>query len=142
MISKLRCSNHDLEIEKGRHREVLAEMRYCNICRNGTVENETYFLLNCEVYQPVRELINTADINSLINTESQAQLYDFLKKHVSTKNKVTERTRICMRRDVGVSGDRGGGVIFLHVKCCFVVSVFVFAMFTTLVTITGTKLGL
>ena len=35
-----------------------------------------------------------------------------------------------MRRDVGVSGDRGGGVIFLHVKCCFVVSVFVSAMFS------------
>ena len=81
MISKLRCSNHDLEIEKGRHREVLAEMRYCNICRNGTVEDETHFLLDCEVYQPLRELyeIDTADINSLINTESQAQLYDFLK---------------------------------------------------------------
>ena len=81
MISKLRCSNHDLEIEKGRHREVLAEMRYCNICRNGTVEDETHFLSDCEVYQPLREHyeIDTADINSLINTESQAQLYDFLK---------------------------------------------------------------
>ena len=51
-ITKLRLSDHDLEIEMGRRKvpKVERQLRICKLCHKE-VENEIHFLTNCEVYQ-------------------------------------------------------------------------------------------
>ena len=73
IISKIRCSNHVLEIEKGRHTNTPRESR---LCENGEVEDEGHFLLNCVIYQPLRELhfIQADNIHDLLNMEEQPKL--------------------------------------------------------------------
>ncbi|WP_215897649.1 hypothetical protein, partial [Acinetobacter baumannii] len=39
-LAKLRCSNHTLEIEKGRHRNILEHERICLFC----LESENYLV--------------------------------------------------------------------------------------------------
>jgi hypothetical protein len=53
VISKFRCSDHRLEIEKGRHDNVNVEDRICRIC-NMSVENEFHFLKFCYKYSALR----------------------------------------------------------------------------------------
>ena len=45
-----------LEIEKGRHRKpkIPKEMRFCNVCNTGMVEDEEHFLCICPVYSNLR----------------------------------------------------------------------------------------
>ena len=53
-LTKFRLSDHNLEIEKGRHRGVGAELRFCPFCKNK-VENEAHFLIGCPTYEDLRE---------------------------------------------------------------------------------------
>ena len=53
VICKFRCSDHQLEIEVGRRKKVIAEERICKICMNG-VECETHFLIDCPLYRELR----------------------------------------------------------------------------------------
>ena len=52
-ISKIRLSNHDLMIEKGRHLKIRKEQRFCPFCPN-IVETEHHFILNCGTFLPLR----------------------------------------------------------------------------------------
>ena len=45
-ISKLRCSSHDLEIEKGRHNNKPRHERLCLLCDLNEIETEEHFLIN------------------------------------------------------------------------------------------------
>ena len=49
LLSKLRISNHNLEIERGRHRGLQAKERICklHVCLKE-VEDEIHFLLKCK----------------------------------------------------------------------------------------------
>ena len=82
IISKIRCSNHVLEIEKGRHTKPKTppEVRFCKICENGEIEDEVHFLLNCEVYQNMREKfsIEFNNIYDFLNMDEQSQLAEYL----------------------------------------------------------------
>ena len=80
IISKIRCSNHVLEIEKGRHTKTLREARLCNICVNGEIEDEGHFLLNCQVYRNLREMhsIHADNIHDILNMEDQSKLGGYL----------------------------------------------------------------
>ena len=64
-ISKLRCSDHALEIEKGRHRKILRHERICTLCGNGEVEDEEHFLLKCHVYKPLKIKYKLDHINEV-----------------------------------------------------------------------------
>ena len=44
VIAKLRCSSHELEIEKGRHKKTPPENRFCQMCSENEVEDENHFL--------------------------------------------------------------------------------------------------
>ena len=79
-IAKLRCSNHQLEIEKGRHKNVPREERICKLCTDKTVEDEDHFLLKCRLYDHLKTeyQIPSDDSVSIMNTENQENLDQFL----------------------------------------------------------------
>ena len=56
LITKLRTSDHDLEIERGRHHRpvVPRENRLCKFCNNNQIEDETHFIFECTQYEPQR----------------------------------------------------------------------------------------
>ena len=45
VVSRIRCSNHPLAIEKGRHTNPITprEERFCNFCDEQVVEDEDHF---------------------------------------------------------------------------------------------------
>ena len=71
-VSKLRLSNHSLEIEKGRHRKrnkayVERKNRICKLCK-VEVEDEEHFLLRCTRLAHVR--------NRFLNELNFSTIYD------------------------------------------------------------------
>ena len=52
-LTKLRVSNHNLIIEKGRHQRLPIERRLCNKC--NVIENEEHFLTQCEKNKNLRD---------------------------------------------------------------------------------------
>ena len=60
-VSRLRLSNHELMIEKGRHLNLDISQRNCPFCEGGCLEDEYHFLLRCKTYSLLRnELYLTA----------------------------------------------------------------------------------
>ena len=49
IITKFRCSDHCLEIEKGRHIKLKPEERICKLCKSD-VETELHFIQDCPAY--------------------------------------------------------------------------------------------
>ena len=45
-ITKLRCSDHELEIERGIHKEIVMETRMCKLCTNKKEKLRNNFSLN------------------------------------------------------------------------------------------------
>ena len=60
-FTKLRISAHDLHIEIGRYNKVQVDKRICSLCSSGEVEDEFHFMLKCNKYSVVRNIL----INSL-----------------------------------------------------------------------------
>ena len=58
VLSKFRCSTHDLMIEKGRHTSIDRDLRYCPICliSNISVVDEAHLLFFCPSYENIRSL--------------------------------------------------------------------------------------
>ena len=52
-ISKLRLSNHDLMIKKGRHLKIDKSLRFCPSCPD-LIETEQHFLMGCKSYNVLR----------------------------------------------------------------------------------------
>ena len=57
-IAKFRCSDHVLEIEKGRHKGTPRHERLCTMCHNGQVEDEKHFLFSCNSFNLLRAKYN------------------------------------------------------------------------------------
>ena len=59
-FTKLRLSDHELEIERGRYFKIPREDRLCKSCH--VIENEEHFLLKCKSNNKLRlELLNKLD---------------------------------------------------------------------------------
>ena len=54
IITKLRCSDHQLDIERGRYRGILRTERICKLCTNNAIENEEHFLVRCPFYDRLK----------------------------------------------------------------------------------------
>ena len=52
-LTKFRISDHNLMIEKGRHKQIHKSLRFCPFCRNR-VEHEIHFLVGCPIYNNLR----------------------------------------------------------------------------------------
>ena len=50
VLVKFRCSDHSLEIEKGRHKKIPRTERFCKLCSTDILETEKHFLFECKVY--------------------------------------------------------------------------------------------
>ena len=46
----MRCSNHQLEIEKGRHKNIIRQDRLCKVCPDRVIESEEHFMRKCTFY--------------------------------------------------------------------------------------------
>ena len=53
MLAKLRCSNHPLLIEVGRHPKMDVDTRKCNLC--DRIEDEIHFVTECKLYTETRD---------------------------------------------------------------------------------------
>ena len=80
IISKIRCSDHPLEIEKGRHRNIPRGERICKTCTEGSIEDEEHFLMKCKTYQPLRvkHNIKADNVNDFLSAENQENLAKYL----------------------------------------------------------------
>ena len=81
IIAKLRCSDHSLEIESGRHRKIDRNERFCKHCAVGAIETETHFLLECNKYDALRKKHNIeqfTNIRQLMNNLDPITLGVFL----------------------------------------------------------------
>ena len=52
-LAQIRTCHHDLEIERGRYRNIPRDQRLCKICLNK-VEDEYHFILRCNGYNDIR----------------------------------------------------------------------------------------
>ena len=58
-IAKIRCSDHVLEIEKGRHRRIPRAERICKFCDKNSIETEVHFLTECDYYDDIKRIQGT-----------------------------------------------------------------------------------
>ena len=64
LITKLRISEHNLLIEKGRHLNIPREQRLCSHCK--CIDGEKHFLLNCTINSELR-----SSFLNILNNENQ-----------------------------------------------------------------------
>ena len=89
LLSKLRLGVLPLEIEKGRRKGLIKELRICQFCSGSKIEDEVHFLFDCPSFQNIRahhlnSLNNT--IPSLKNFDSHQKLnYLFFNEQTPTK---------------------------------------------------------
>ena len=68
-LCKFRISNHKLEIEQGRYKNISAGKRTCKLCNTG-VEDEIHFLLTCSVLENIRKATLSVIYKLYPNTEN------------------------------------------------------------------------
>ena len=90
LITKIRCSDHSLEIEKGRHLNIPREERICKICKTGEVENEHHFLIECQCYEHLKTKyqMNNTDTRSLLKTVNPDVLGNYLMEAFGEREKI------------------------------------------------------
>ena len=77
-LTKIRLSNHDLMIEKGRHQKLDINQRNCPFCHGNLLEDESHFLLTCDIFSFLRNdlLRETAHLipNFVLLSENQKMI--------------------------------------------------------------------
>ena len=92
-IAKIRCSNHPLEVEKGRYRNIPRDSRICKLCPAGEVETEEHFLTKCtffDRYKSKYNLQNIGDAIAFINNPEHNQLGRYLFEAFEERKKYME----------------------------------------------------
>ena len=80
-IAQIRCSDHPLEIEKGRHRNIPRDSRICKLCPSKEVENEEHFLTKCTFfnrYKSKYDLQNIETATAFVNNTEHNKLGQYL----------------------------------------------------------------
>ena len=83
MITKFRVSDHTLEVETGRYKNIPRENRFCKICKDE-IDDEYHFFLNCKQNVNLRNKLLII-INKVNPNFNQYQLLDKLKYILSPK---------------------------------------------------------
>ena len=67
VVAKLMCGSTNIEIERGRHKKIPRENRFCIFCQNMELEDELHFILKCPFYDdlrnPIFQLTNLQNTN-------------------------------------------------------------------------------
>ena len=66
-ITKLRCSDHQLEIERGRYNGIMRSERTCRLCQNNDIESEEHFLMDCTFYDYLKVKHKLIGMNNVID---------------------------------------------------------------------------
>ena len=78
-IAQIRCSDHVLEIEKGRHKKIPRAYRLCKLCDKRVIESEVHFLVECDFYDDIKKLSGTTHtLLNLFSTENLDKLGKFI----------------------------------------------------------------
>ena len=87
-LAKFRLSSHSLEIEKGRHckPKIPQELCICKICKNGSLEDEYHFLMQCNQYHEERVCL----FSSIIRYQPSILVDDAFTSFVSILNNEDE----------------------------------------------------
>ena len=95
-IAKVRCSNHCLEIEKGRHRNITREDRICNMCTDKVIEDEEHFLTQCKPYDDLKtkHQIFTDNAADLMNGTNQENLAQYLISAFNLRTKTLDDNKL------------------------------------------------
>ena len=73
ILTKFRLSDHELNIEKGRHKDIKRQERFCPCCSlKKQIENETHFLLECPYYNNLRQEFMVNVVGNNFSTDSAA----------------------------------------------------------------------
>ena len=94
-ISKLRCSSHILQIEKGRHINQPREERLCKLCNLNEIETEDHLLLRCTLYNTLRTKYNLtrhADSNIFFTNTSPNVIGKFLTEAFNIRREAIENS--------------------------------------------------
>ena len=65
-LTRLRSGTNRLRIEKGRWVKLKPEERTCVVCETDAIEDEAHFMLHCEVYERLRQILWT-ELESLFS---------------------------------------------------------------------------
>ena len=78
-ITKIRCSDHDLEIQRGRHNGNNRAVRMCKLCKNNAIDNEEHFLFECSFYQEIRGITDFCSTKqSLFSLDNSDRLGQYI----------------------------------------------------------------
>ena len=93
-LSKIRLSNHDLMIEKGRHQGLQENQRHCPFCKN-IVENEHHFIMECGTYDSLRQslFIKISETENQFSTFDVNEKFTFLLSNPDTAEQTSEYLR-------------------------------------------------
>ena len=84
-LTRLRISSHKLLIERGRYCKIERDQRICRYCNRGEIENEIHFVLNCTLYDQLREQLLKKEIEkwksgNRMNAPNQEHIFAYLIK--------------------------------------------------------------
>ena len=74
LITKLRISEHNLLIEKGRHLNIPREQRLCSHCK--CIDDKIRFLLHCTINSELRSILNNE--NQIFNNSSESEKLSYI----------------------------------------------------------------
>ena len=80
-MARLRISDHPLQIEAGRYNQTPPNNRLCTLCNSNRIENEVHFILECSLYNDMRNSFISA-IN--VDTRCKELTNDNLFVHIMT----------------------------------------------------------
>ena len=74
-FTKLRISNHRLEVEVGRYARTAKQLRLCKTCNLKAIEDEFHFICICKAYDDLRKQL-FKDMSSIVPNFDNFCLYD------------------------------------------------------------------
>ena len=74
-FTKLRISNHRLEVEVGRYARTAKQLRLCKTCNLKAIEDEFHFICICKTYDDLRKQL-FKDMSSIVPNFDNFCLYD------------------------------------------------------------------
>ena len=80
LMAQFRAGVLPLRIETGRFTRESIESRVCIFCNQNAVENETHFLLHCNLYNDLRELYLNSDIENWLLLSDGEKLFSYVEQ--------------------------------------------------------------